>query len=139
MKPAVLICAVLFAGSMLAGQAQQPPPRSPQSQQPTDVAAKISGSPRTPTKIAIAGIIPLSSDSETGGRETIADVLYDDIAYEREFYAIGKGRDRDDSAADVRRSDSARPWRELTRTAASSWARGKTANGVTVQVKLSTS
>src|SRR5437879_5259935 len=80
----------LGATALLLGQ-QQPPPTPPQSQQPTEVTTTIKGSPGAPPKIAIAGIIPLSTDGETtGAAKTIADVLYDDIAYEREFYMIGK-------------------------------------------------
>ena len=44
-----------------------------------------------PPKLAIAPFIALSQDAETvAAAKTIADVLYDDIDYEREYYMIGK-------------------------------------------------
>src|SRR5262249_39778187 len=70
-------------------EGQQTPPTPPQSQQPTSVRIGVEGS-GTP-KLAIAGVIPLSSDAETvAAAKTINDVLYDDINYEHEFYMFGK-------------------------------------------------
>jgi TolB protein len=137
MKPAVLVCATLFAGVMLAAQAQQPPTPPPQSQQQSDVYTKITSSPGTPPKLAIAGIIPLSTDSETvAAAKTIADVLYDDISYEREFYMIGK-----DAIATIPPPTSVDQipldrWRELNANGVIVGSVRKTNSGVVVQVKL---
>ena len=80
----------LAGSALLLGQQQQPPATPPQSQQ-GEVYTVIKGQPGAPPKLAIAGVIPLSTDSETiAAANTIADVLYDDIAYEREYYMIGK-------------------------------------------------
>ena len=52
---------------------------------------KVSGSGGGPPKLAVTSFIPLSNDAETvAAARTITDVLWDDIAYEREYYMIPK-------------------------------------------------
>ena len=127
-----------LAGSTLL-TAQQPQTTPPQSQQPSEVAFKLTGQPGMPPKIAIAGVIPLSTDSETAAAaKTIEDVLYDDIAYEREFYMIGK-----DAIATIPRPTSIDQvpldrWREVNANGVIVGSIHKTGNGngVAVQVKL---
>jgi TolB protein len=137
MKSVLFAAAFLgFTGAVML-TAQQPPATPPQSQQPTDVYTKIIGPPGAPPKIAIAGIIPLSTDSETAAAaKTIADVLYDDIAYEREFYMIGK-----DAIATIPKPTSVDQipfdrWRELNANGVIVGSVRKSGNGVVVQVKL---
>ena len=44
-----------------------------------------------PPKIAVTPFVALSQDAETvAAAKTIGDVLFDDLAYEREFYLIPK-------------------------------------------------
>ena len=141
MKTVSLASTILtLAGTalLLAQQPQTQPPQSPQQpQQPSEVSTKISGASGTPPKIAIAGIIALSPDSETAAAaKTIEDVLYDDIAYEREYYMIGK-----DAIATIPKptATDAIPfdrWRELNANGVIVGSIRKTGNGVTVQVKL---
>jgi TolB protein len=126
----------LAASTLLLGQ-QQPPATPPQSQQPTDVYTKITSTPGAPPKLAIAAIIPLSTDTETtAAAKMIADVLYDDIAYEREFYMIGK-----DAIATIPKPTSVDQipldrWRELNANGVIVGSIRKNGNGVVVQVKL---
>jgi TolB protein len=94
MKRTILACAALAAlASLQVLQGQQPPASQPppsQGQRDT-VEFRISGVGGGPPKLAVAGFIPLSSDAETASvARTISDVLWDDIAYEREYYMIGK-------------------------------------------------
>jgi TolB protein len=128
----------LIGTAVLLAQQQQPPPTTPpQSQQQSDIYYKITSTPGAPPKIAIAGIIPLSTDSETtAAAKTIADVLYDDIAYEREFYMIGK-----DAIATIPKPTSVDQipldrWRELNANGVIVGSVRKNGNGVVVQVKL---
>ena len=92
---ALAATAACFSLTLLAQQAppQQPPPQQPPqppSRQPTDVVVSITGV-GGPPKLAVVGFIPLSSDAETvAAAKTISDVLWDDIAYEREYYMIAK-------------------------------------------------
>ena len=93
-KPRSWIAATTIAAGLsltLLAQ-QQPPPQPPQQpQQPPDVAVTISNSAGgTAPKLGLAGFIALSSDAETvAAAKTVGDVLYDDIAYEREYYMLG--------------------------------------------------
>lgn len=129
-----MLCAI---SALTASGQQQPPTQPPQSQQPSDVFFRISPTPGVPLKLAIAGIIPLSPDNETvAAAKTIADVLYDDIAYEREYYMIGK-----DAIATIPKPTSVDQvpldkWRELQANAVVVGSVRKTGNGVVVQVKL---
>jgi TolB protein len=139
MKPVSLASIILALAGMSLTQAQPPQTQPPKPQQPTDVGIKITGQPGVPPKIAIAGIIPLSSDSETAAAaKTIEDVLYDDIAYEREYYMIGK-----DAIGTIPRPTSIDSvpldrWRELNANGVIVGSVRKTGNGngVVLQVKL---
>src|SRR5688572_13212691 len=69
--------------------AQQPAPPAPPPQQPSTVGVTISGDPGAQTRIAVPDLLALSSDRETqDAARTIAQVLWDDLQYEREFYMI---------------------------------------------------
>jgi TolB protein len=51
----------------------------------------IVGTPGQPPRLAVPDFIPLSNDAETvRAAKTIGQVLFDDLAYEREFYMIGR-------------------------------------------------
>ena len=94
MKRTILACVALgaFASLQIAGQGQPPatPPQNPPPQTDT-ITTKISGIGGGQPKLAVAGFVPLSSDAETTSvARTISDVLWDDIAYEREYYMIPK-------------------------------------------------
>jgi TolB protein len=66
----------------------QPPATPPAGQQPPVVELKI-GPEGRPWRIAVPEFIPLTSDAETvKAAKTIGEVLFDDIAYEKEFYMI---------------------------------------------------
>jgi TolB protein len=133
MKHIFLFVTVVAGSAALAGQ--QPPASPPQ--QPSEFRIVIDGPPGLPPKLGIAGFLPLSQDSETiAAAKTIADVLYDDIDYEREYYMIGK-----DAIATVPRPASFDQvpldrWKELNANGVIVGTVQKTGAGVTVQVKL---
>lgn len=53
------------------------------------VRLKISGPPGLPPRVAVPDFIAASSDAETvAGARLMAQVLYDDLAFEKEFYLI---------------------------------------------------
>jgi TolB protein len=130
-----ILFALAFAPLTAVGQ-QQPPTTPPQSQQQTEVEIKITGVGGAP-KLAITPFIALASDAETvAAAKTIGDVLYDDIAYEREFYMIGK-----DAIATVGRAASLdninlAPWKELNADGLLVGSVRKDAGGIIVQVQL---
>jgi TolB protein len=135
------ICASLLALGVLGAphpQAQQQPPTPPSQppQQPTDVVV-VFRPEGGPPKLAITPFIPLSQDAETvAAAKTIGDVLYDDIAYEREFYMIGK-----DAVASAGRPTSLdnlslAPWKEIGADGLIVGTVRREANGIVVQVRL---
>lgn len=134
------ILAISAIGSLSVLGQQQPPPTQPppsqQPQQPTDVNLVITGG-GGPPKLAIAPFIALSADAETvAAAKTISDVLYDDIAYEREYYMIGK-----DVIASVQKAasiDEVRldPWKELNADGLIVGSVQKTGNGILVRMRL---
>ena len=122
---------------LVYGQAQQPAAPPPSPQQQNQVTVTINGTPGMPPKLAVAPFLAASPDAETtAAAKTIGDVLFDDLAYEREFYMIGK-----DVIATVPKFTSMDQlpmdrWRELNANALIVGSVRKTANGVVVQVRL---
>lgn len=93
MKQILLSLAAVATMCGLTVIAQQQPPAAPPTSQSSqgEIGFKISGGTGTAPKLAIVPFIALSPDAETvAAAKTITDVLTDDIAYEREFYMIGK-------------------------------------------------
>jgi TolB protein len=68
----------------------QPPAGQKPGQQPDIIDVSIAGV-GGPPKFAIPELVPLTNDPETvKAAKTIGDVLFDDIAFEKEFYMIPK-------------------------------------------------
>jgi TolB protein len=136
MKQTILCLLAFTALAVVHGQGQPPPTTPPQSQQPTDVVVVIS-STGGPPKLAITPFIPLSQDAETvAAAKTIGDVLFDDIAYEREYYLIGK-----DAVASAGRPTSIdgvnlAAYKELNADGVLVGTVRKADNGIIVQVRL---
>jgi TolB protein len=102
------VSAALLSGGPPTQQAQ--PPQKPQS----EIVLTIRGEAGAPPHYAVPDFIPLSQDAETlAAAKTIGQVLWDDLAFEREFDMIP----RDTYASiPVARSVSTIPfdrWREL--------------------------
>src|SRR4029079_8543489 len=136
----ILTCLALAAAASLTVRGQQTPPQQtppPQTQQQSEVRTVISGAGGNAPKLAIAGFIPLSQDAETvAAAKAIGDVLYDDVAYEREYYMIAK-----DAVATVPRPASVDKvpldrWRELNADGVIVGSVQKVAAGIEVQVRL---
>jgi TolB protein len=136
MKKTVLSWLVvgLLATLTLAGQQ---PPVVPPPQGQGDIHTSITGSGGGPPKLGIAGVIPLSPDAETvAAAKTIADVLYDDINYEREYYMIAK-----DAIATIPKPASIDQlpldrWKELNADGVIVGTVRKGPTGVVVEVKM---
>ena len=68
---------------------QTPASQTPPQQQPSDIGATISGDAGSAPRLAVPPFIALSKDAETVAvAKTVADVLWDDLNYEREFTFI---------------------------------------------------
>jgi TolB protein len=144
----IAVCLAAAVTLTLSGQSgqqqppvsQQPPTQTgtppPQGNQQNNVSITLSGT-GGPPKLAVEGFIPLSTDAETvAAAKTIGDVLYDDLAYEREYYMIAK-----DAIATVAKPTSidtvnVAPWKELNVDGLLVGSVQKTGSGVMVRVKL---
>jgi TolB protein len=68
---------------------QQPPAGQQTVQQPEAIKAVIGSDLTGPPKLAVPEFIPLTKDPEViSAAKTIGDVLWDDFAFEKEFYMI---------------------------------------------------
>jgi TolB protein len=120
-----------------AQQQEQPPQPPPPPQQPSDISTVISGDASAPPRIAVPDFLALSGDAETDRiAKSIAQVLFDDLTFEREFgliprdtYAtIPPARSLDDVPVDR--------WRELNADGVVMGTVQKTGAGVHVEVRL---
>src|SRR5437867_279075 len=87
-----IFLALSLAAAVTATNAQQPPPQQPPPQQPpqpTDIGVAITGDGGAAPRIAVPDFIALSKDAETVAMaRLISLVLFDDLAFEREFTFI---------------------------------------------------
>lgn len=132
---AVTVLAVLGGGlqpSAPIASGQEP---APAPQQPSEVAVVITGDPGTPPRYAVPDFIPLTPDAGDIAK-TVAQVLWDDLSFEREFYLIP----RDTYATiPVARSPDQIPfnaWRELGADAVVFGTVARTGDSVRVEVRL---
>ena len=131
-----LFAAVFMVASMVVA-AQQPPP-TPAPQQPSSVSLVIEGhDPGTPPRMAVPDLLALSSDRETqDAARTIAQVLWDDLNFEREYYMIPRDTYKSiPPAASVDTVPFDR-WRELGADALVIGSVQRTANGIRVEMRL---
>lgn len=78
---------VVFSAAALAAQ-NQPAPSAPPSQ-PSEVEIILTGEPGAPPRYAVPDFLALSKEPEVvEASRTLAQVLWDDLAFEREFYLI---------------------------------------------------
>ncbi len=89
-----LLCLLPIVASIGIALAQQPPagPGGNQAappQQPSTIITTLTGDPGTPPRLAVPDFLALSSDRESQEvARVIAEVLWNDLDYEREFYMI---------------------------------------------------
>jgi TolB protein len=110
---ALVAAAVVIAAPQQAQQPQQPPPATPPAaQQPSEVALVITGDPGTPPRFAVPDFVALSPEGAEAAK-TIAQVLWDDLNFEKEFYMLP--RDTYSSVPAVKRAEDVpfAAWREL--------------------------
>jgi TolB protein len=105
-----------------------------QSQQP-EIEIVIGGEPGTPPRYAVPDFVALSPDAGEVAK-TIGQVLWDDLAFEREFYLIP--RDTYSTVAAARSADQVpfASWRELGADAVFFGTVQKSGDKVVVQVRL---
>ncbi|MBI1876421.1 MAG: Tol-Pal system beta propeller repeat protein TolB [Acidobacteria bacterium] len=116
----VAMLATLVSVSVIARlQPPPPPPTPPASQtppprQPSEVELSIVGEPGAPPRYAVPDFIALTNDDQTrAAAKSIGQILWDDLAFEREFYMIQRDTYTSIPAASSPQSVAFDRWREL--------------------------
>ncbi len=134
-RTALLTTAAAAAVLVVALDAQTP--QAPQSQQPTDVSAVLSGETGAPPRIAVPDFLAQGGDKETTDlAKLLAQVLFDDLTFEGEFYVIPRDTYASIPAA---RSVSDAPfdrWREIGADGLVIGSVKKSGTTMTVEVRL---
>lgn len=137
-----LVWVLPVVASLGAVLAQQPPAgtggnQPPAPQQPTSVELRLSGDPGTPPRLAVPDFLGLSPDRETQDiARAIAEVLWNDLDYEREFYMIPRDTYRSIPAASSIADPPLDRWRELGADGVVMGAVSKSGNTVRVEMRL---
>jgi TolB protein len=121
--------------SVVAGAS--PDPAAPQlaPQQPSEVAVVIRGDPGTPPRYAVPDFVSATPDSADIAR-TIGQVLWDDLAFEREFYLIPRDTYATIPAARTPAQIPFAAWQELGADAVVFGSVRRTDNEVRVEIRL---
>jgi TolB protein len=135
---ATLVGLALVGGSVASQAPQTPTPApQPQQQQPSEIELSISGAPGSPPKYAVPDFLALTADADTqAAAKLIGQVLWDDLAFEREFYLIPRDTYSSIPVARSISDVSFDRWNELGADGLVSGVVQKTANGIRVEVRL---
>ena len=126
--------ATVSVAVLAASQDLQPPP-APQGQ--SEVALQITGEPGAPARYAVPDFIALTNDPETATiARTLAEVLWNDLNFEREFYLIPRDTYKTIPAAQSADNVPFDRWRELGADGLIIGTVQRTATGITVEVRL---
>ncbi len=132
-----LVVSVVAASALVAASGQQPPAPSQPPQQPSEIGIRISGDPGAQTRIAVPDLLALSNDRETQeAARTIAQVLWDDLHYEREFYMIPRDTYKSIPPAGSVDTVPYDRWRELGADNVLIGSVQKIATGIRVELRL---
>ena len=134
---AVAVVAALAARQQPSTPASQAPAsQTPsQPQQPSEVELVISGDPGSPPRYAVPDFITASPDAAESAK-TVSEVLWADLAFEREFYLIPRDTYSTVPAARSPEQIPFQAWRELGADAVVFGSVQKSGTNVTAQVRL---
>lgn len=128
----LLGAALAAASAVVAAQQPGPPP-----QQPNTVGIIISGEPGAQTRYAVPDLLALSNDRETQeAARTIAQVLWDDLQFEREFYLIPRDTYKSIPPAGSLDAVPYDRWRELGADGVVIGSVQRVATGIRVELRL---
>jgi TolB protein len=134
-----LLCLLPVIASLGVLLAQQPPavPQPPAPQQPSEFEVVLTGDPGTPPRLAVPDFLALSNDNETRAiARTIAEVLWNDLNYEREFYMIPRDTYKSIAPATSIAEPPFDSWRELGADGVLVGSVEKTGTTVRVEMRL---
>ena len=129
--------ACLAAISMLAAQAPPAAQTPPQSSGPKEIELSITGEPGAPPHYAVPDFIALTSDKETvEAAKLIAQVLWDDLTFEREFDMIPRDTYGTIEQTPTTEAINYDRWRELGADAVVKGSVKRTGNTFQVEMRL---
>jgi TolB protein len=135
--PSFALATSMLAGAVVVLAAGGAPQTPPQVQQPSVVELTISGEPGSPPRFAVPDFVALSNDGETVSvAQAIGQVLWDDLAFEREFYLIPRDTYRSIPSARGIADVPFDRWRELGADGVVAGTVQRTETGIQVQVRL---
>src|SRR4030095_10651850 len=124
-----------FAQQQQQQQQRQPPPQQPH--QATEIETKITGEAGAPPRFAVPAFIALSKDTESVAiAKTISQVLFDDLAFEREFSLIPRDVYSTIPAATSFADVPFDRWRELNTDGLVIGTVQKTGTGLKIELRL---
>lgn len=134
----VAVSAGLVPSRQLPAASQPPqPPTRPPAQQPTEIEVRLTGEFGTPPRMAVPDFLALSNDKEVqDAARTIAEVLWNDLQFEREFYMIPRDTYRTIPPAPSVGAPPLDRWRELGADGVVIGAVERTPKGVRVEMRL---
>ena len=134
-SPFLLFASLAVATPVAVIMAQQP--ATPPSQQTGEIGVRLSGDPGTPPRLAVPDFLALSNDRETQEiARTIAEVLWADLQYEREFYMIPRDTYKSIPAAATIGEPPLDRWRELGADGVVMGSVSKQGDAVRVEMRL---
>jgi TolB protein len=117
--------------------ARQAPQAPPASQQPSEVSLSITSEGGTPPRFAVPDFIPLSKDAETvSAARRIAEVLWNDLNFEREFALVPRDINATIPAATSMYDVPFDRWREVNADGVIIGTVQKLDNSVRIEVRL---
>lgn len=136
-SPLHVFAVVASAGVVFAQQPPAPSGEQPPARQPSVVEVRLTADPGTPPRIAVPDFLALSADKETQEiARTIAEVLWADLQYEREFYMIARDTYRSIPTATSIATPAFDRWRELGADGLIMGTVTKSGNEVRVEMRL---
>jgi TolB protein len=132
-----LVLAPLAVSAVLAASGQ-PPPEAPQPpRQQSQIEISLTGEAGAPPRLAVPDFLAPAGDRESQEiAQTIAQVLWDDLQFEREFYMIPRDTYRTiPAAASISEAPFDR-WRELGADGLVIGTVAKTGNTVRIELRL---
>ena len=126
----VAVAALAVATAVAGAAAPQQVP-----EQPSEVAVVISGDPGTPPRYAVPDFVAVNPEAAEAAR-TMSLVLWDDLAFEREFYLIPRDTYATIPAARTADQIPFNAWRELGADAVVFGVVERTGDSVRVEVRL---
>jgi len=131
-----LLTSLFAASSVLALAAQNPPPAT-QPQQPDSLIVILRPGDPSPPRLAVPEFIPLTKEPEVlSAAKSIGDVLWDDLAFEKEFYMIPRDILRTVPRPASVEQVSLDRWKELGADGVVIGTVSKTSEGIVVEARL---